>query len=167
MLGSDRPALTQLDVRISEAVTMGAADWFCRVVGGRRKGGPICDDDRLENSIRICQSLMTDLKIVLTVYHNIFERVWQLAVFNIVYLYYDGQLTDISKPVVDSVTRSLKSIHTSNNQIVSLALEASGELSRSLQNGHSKQNEADSIAPRLSMGTALFELYLCLQQFHK
>uniref|UniRef100_A0A0N8EGD3 Unc-13 D n=1 Tax=Daphnia magna TaxID=35525 RepID=A0A0N8EGD3_9CRUS len=167
MLGSNRPGLSEMEVRISESVTMGAADWFCRVVGGRRKGGPICDDDRLENAIRICQSLMTDLKTVLTVHHKIFERIWQIPVFNIVYLYYDGQLTDISKPVVDSVTRSLKSVHTNNNQIVSLALEASGEVSRPVQNGHAKQNEADAIAPRLSMGTALFELYLCLQQFHK
>ena len=166
-MGSDRPGFTELQVRIGEAVTVGAADCFSRIIGARRPGGPICDDDRLENAIRICQSLMADLKKVLTVFHQIFERIWQIPVFTIVYLYYDGQLADTSKPVVDNVTKTLKSIHASNNQIVSLALEASGEVPQALHNGHAKQNEADNIAPRLSMGTALFELYLCLQQFHK
>ncbi|EFX82091.1 hypothetical protein DAPPUDRAFT_316637 [Daphnia pulex] len=166
-LGSNRPGFSELQVRIGEAVTMGAADCFSRIIGGRRQGGPICDDDRLENAIRICQALMTDLKKVLTVYHQIFERIWQIPAFNIVYLYYDGQLADTSKPMVINVTKSLKSINTSNNQIVSLALEASGEVPQTLQNGHAKQNEVDNIAPRLSMGTALFELYLCLQQFNK
>lgn len=147
---------------------MGAADCFSRIVGGRRPGGPICDDDRLENAIRICQSLVADLKKVFTVYHPIFEKIWQIPTFTIVYLYYDGQLTDTSKPVVDNVTRTLKSIHASNNQVASLALEASGEVSHQVRhNGHAQQNEADTIAPKLSMGTALFELYLCLQQFHK
>ena len=146
---------------------MGAADCFSRIIGGRRQGGPICDDDRLENAIRICQSLMTDLKKVLTVYHQIFERIWQIPAFTIAYMYYDGQLADTSKPLVVNVTKSLKSINASNNRIVSLALEASGEVTQTLQNGHAKQNDTDTIAPQLSMGTALFELYLCLQQFHK
>jgi hypothetical protein len=145
---------------------MGAADHFSRIIGGR-KPGPMCAPDRLKNAIRICQSLMIDLEKVLNVYHQIFERVWQIPAFNIIYMYYDGQLTSTFKPVVDSVIKTLKSIPASNHQIVSLALEASGEISQTLPNGHAKQNEVDKIAPRLSMGTSLFELYLCLQKFRK
>jgi hypothetical protein len=167
---SDRPEFSELQVRIVESVTMGAADCFSRVIGGR-KSGPMCAPDRLKNAIRICQSLMTDLEKVLTVYHQIFERIWQIPAFNIVYMYYDGQLTSTFKPVVDSVIKTLisilESIQASNHQIVSLALEASGEVSQTLPNGHAKQTEVDTIAPRLSMGTVLFELYLCLQKFRK
>lgn len=152
-----------METKIKEAVTMGSADWYSRIVGGRRQGGPICDDDRLENTIRICQALMSDLKSVLSVYQPIFQRVWEISAFTIVYLYYDGQLADSTKPVVDGISRTLKSIQASKEQIVSMAFEASGEVGH--KNG--KQQEADAIAPRLSMGTALFELYLCLQQFHK
>lgn len=163
-MNSNRPGLSDLENRIREALTMGAADWFSRVSGGRRQGGPICDDDRLENAIRICQALMADLKTVLTVHHQIFQRVWQIPAFSIVYLYYDSQLVDSIKPVVDSITRTLKSLHTSREQITSMAFEASGEVIP--KNGKHHQ-DPDAIAPRLSMGTALFELYLCLQQFHK
>ncbi len=163
---SDRPEFSELQVRIVESVTMGAADCFSRVIGGR-KSGPMCAPDRLKNAIRICQSLMIDLEKVLNVYHQIFERIWQIPTFNIVYMYYDSQLTSTFKPVVDSVIKTLKSIQASNHQIVSLALEASGEVSQTLPNGHAKQTEVDTIAPRLSMGTVLFELYLCLQKFRK
>jgi hypothetical protein len=152
---------------------MGAADCFSRIIGGRKPstGLPLGAHDRLENAIRICQSLITDLEEVLSVYNQIFERIWQIPAFNIVYMYYDGQLTSTFKPVVDSVIKTLisilESIQASNHQIVSLALEASGEVSQTLPNGHAKQNEVDTIAPRLAMGTVLFELYLCLQQFRK
>lgn len=47
---------------------------FSRVVEKRKLGGPISDDDRLENSIRICQLLMADLKSVLTWQNEIFVR---------------------------------------------------------------------------------------------
>ena len=153
-----------LESRITEAITMGAADWFSKVAGGRRQGGPICDDDRLENLIRICQSLMADLKTVLSVYHKIFERTWQIPAFNVVYVYYDNHLADVTKPVVDNVTRTLKSIHTCGASIKCLALEASGEV---VNRSPKEQEEADAMAPRLSMGTSLFELYLLLQQFNK
>ncbi len=153
-----------LETRISDAVTMGAADWFSRVAGGRRQGGPICDDDRLENIIRIVQSLMADLKTTLTVFQPAFRRAWNLAVFDIVYVYYDNHLLDLSKPVVDGVTRTLKSIHTSGTNIKMLALEASGEM---VNRTPKEQEEHDAMAPRLSMGTSLFELYLLLQQFQK
>lgn len=161
-MDSNRAEFSELRDRIVEAVTMGAADWFSRAVGGRRPGGPICDDDRLENAIRICQMLMADLKTVLTVHDKIFMHIWQIPAFKIVYLHYDRQLTDLVKPVIDGITRALKSIQTSNAQIVVMALEASGEVIPK-----SAKHDIDNIAPRLSMGTSLFELYLCLQQFHK
>lgn len=163
IMAPTRASLSQLDARIRKAVTLGSADWFSRIAGGRRQGGPICDDDRLENTIRICQSLMTDLQTVLTVHHPVFDRVWQIPAFNLVYLYYESQLADVSKPVVDSISRVLKSIQVSHDQVVSLAFEASGEIKA----GQVSSPDAETIAPRLSMGTALFELYLCLQQFHK
>ena len=154
-----------LESRITEAITMGAADWFSKVAGGRRQGGPICDDDRLENLIRICQSLMADLKTVLTVYHKIFERTWQIPAFYLVYIYYDNNLADLTKPVVDNVTRSLKSINSCGvDSIKYLALKASGEV---VNRSPTEQNEAEAAAPPLSMGTSLFELYILLQQFHK
>ena len=98
--------LSDMEGKIKEAITMGSADWYSRIIGGRRPGGPICDDDRLENTIRICQALMSDLKLVLSVHQPIFQRVWQVSAFNLVYLYYDGQLGDTTKPVVDGISRT-------------------------------------------------------------
>ena len=152
-----------LESRITEAITMGAADWFSKVAGERRQGGPICDD-RLENLIRICQSLMADLKTVLSVYHKIFERTWQIPAFNVIYVNYDNHLADVTKPVVDNVPRTLKSFHTCGASIKCLALEAPGEV---VNRSPKEQEKADAMAPRLSMGTSLFELYLLLQQFNK
>lgn len=63
------------------------------------------------------------------------------------------------------MTRTLKSVHTSEEEIVRLALmEASGQQD---DQADVDGSSADQIAPRLTMGTALFELYLCLQQFQK
>ena len=163
-MGDTKTGFCDLGSRITEAVTMGAADCFSRVSGGRGQGGPICDDDCLENLIQIYQSLMADLKTVLTVYHKIFERTWQIPAFNLIYVYYDNHLADITKPVVDNVIRTLKSIHTCGANIKCLALEASGE---AINRSPKEQEEADAMAPRLTMGTSLFELYLLLQQFHK
>ena len=155
-----RPGWNDLAGKIVEMVTMGAADCYSRAVGCRKEGGAICDDDRLENSIRIVQALVADLKTVAAVQQDPFVRIWSVNAFGIVYGYYDGQLAGSIKAVVDSVTRTLKSVHTSEDQIVKWALdEASGETGQ--------QEDLDEITPRLTMGTALFELYLCLQQFHK
>lgn len=85
--------------------------------------------------------------------------------FSLVYQYYDSQLTGLCKPIVDSVSRALKSIRTSEEQILSLAMEASGEMPRQTQTRDAAE-DAD-VFPKLTMGTALFELYLSLQQFHK
>lgn len=91
-----------------------------------------------------------------------------MDVFGIVYHYYDGQLAGLVKPIVDSMSRTLKSVHTSEDEIVRLALEASGEVVQAATaEGEEASTAADLNAPRLTMGTALFELYLCLQQFQK
>ena len=91
-----------------------------------------------------------------------------MDVFGIVYHYYDGQLAGLVKPIVDSMSRTLKSVHTSEDEIVRLALEASGEVTQAATaEGEEASTAADLNAPRLTMGTALFELYLCLQQFQK
>ena len=133
-----------------------------RTAGNRRQGGPISDDDRLENSIRICQLLMTDLKSVLIYQNEIFIRTWQIQCFSNVYQYYDSQLTTLCKPVVESLTRTLKTYKLSDERVIALAMEASGESSRDRERSPDKEPIA-----KLTMGTALFELYLCLQQFHK
>ena len=154
-----------LESRIAEAVTKGAANWFSKISGGKKGIEAMCDNDSLENLIRVSQALMGDLKIFEKMYHKIFERTWQIPAFNLVYVYYDNHLTDLTKPVVDSVTKSLKSIHTCGvDSIKCLALEASGEV---VNRSPKEQKEAEAMAPRLSMGTSLFELYLLLQQFHK
>ena len=155
---------SDLESRITEAVTKGASDWFSKV--SEEKGvEAMCDDDRLENLIRICQTLMSDSKLFETVYHKIFERTWQIPAFNLVYVYYDNNLADLTKPVVDNVTKSLKSINSCGvDSIKCLALKASGEV---VNRSPKEQNETEAMAPPLSMGTSLFELYILLQQFHK
>jgi len=163
-----KPNFADLPARINEAITMGAADWWSQTVGRRKIGGPICDDDRLENAIRICQSLMTDLKAQLTLHHDVFLKVLETPSFSIVYQYYDAQLSSLCKPTVESVTRTLKSSHTSEEHIISLAMEASGAMARH----KASETETDAsgnkiLVPKLTMGTALFELYLSLQQFQK
>ena len=164
LMGSTKTEFSNLESRIAEAVTKGAAGWFSKVL--EEKGAEVtCDDDCLENLIQICQSLMGDLKIFGTVYQAIFERIWQIPAFNLVYVYYDNHLTDLIKPVVDKVTKSLKSIHTCGvDSIKCLALEASGEV---VNRSPKEKEEAEAMGPPLSMGTSLFELYLLLQQFHK
>ena len=161
-MGGDKYA--DLDAKLIEALTMGAADWFSRSAGLRSKApAAIDDDDRLENSIRLSQSLTDDLKSVMSFHQEPFSRVWSIDVFATVYRFYDAQMAAQVKPIIESVTRALKSSHsTSEDEVVALALEASGQ-PRSVQ----PLDEANSIGPRLTMGTALFELYLCLQQFVK
>ena len=77
------------------------------------------------------------------------------------------------KPTIESVTRSLKSNQTTEEDVISLAMEASGAAARSHKTP-ATQDIYDTSAtddllqtPKLTMGTALFELYLCLQQFQK
>ena len=156
-MAPQRMGFSNMLERIADAVTMGAADRWSRAFGGRKQGGPICDDDRMENAIRICQLLMADLKMVLTSHQEIFLRHWQVSPFSVAYLFYDGQLCGHVKPVVDSVSRSLKSVHISEDEMISLALEASG----------GPPVNQDCATPNLTIGTALFELYVSIQQFHK
>lgn len=155
-MAPERAGFSNMPERIADAVTMGAADRWSRAFGGRKQGGPICDDDRMENAIRICQLLMADLKMVLTSHQEVFLRHWQLSPFSVAYLFYDGQLCGLAKPVVDSVSRSLKSVHISDDEMISLALEASGA-----------PQDQSGATPNLTIGTALFELYVSIQQFHK
>jgi hypothetical protein len=154
-----------LEAKLNEAVTMGAADWFSRAAGLRSKApATIDDDDRLEHSIRLCQSLTDDLKSVMTFQQEPLGRVWAIDAFSTVYRYYDAQMAAQVKPIIESITRALKSTHSaSEDEVVALALEASGQP----RTGQQHLDEVDSIGPRLTMGTALFELYLCLQQFLK
>jgi len=168
-----RSNFANLRKQITDAITMGAADCWCQVVGRRKVGGPICDDDRLENAIRICQSLMEDLKTQLTLHNDVFIRELEIASFSVVYQYYDSQLSTMCKPTIESVTRSLKSNQTTEEDVISLAMEASGAAARSHKTP-ATQDIYDTSAtddllqtPKLTMGTALFELYLCLQQFQK
>lgn len=161
LMAPDRAGFSNMPERIVDAVTMGAADKWSRAFGGRRQGGPICDDDRMENAIRICQVLMADLKMVLTSHQEVFLRHWQLSPFSIAYLFYDSQLCGLTKPVVEGVTRSLKSGYTSEEEMITLALEASGVPP------DPKRTEQSPMETRLTIGTALFELYVSIQQFHK
>jgi len=99
----------------------------------------------------------------------------EIASFSIVYQYYDGQLSTMCKPTVESVTRSLKSNQTTEEDIISVAMEASGAAPRTRKSPSVQDIYSTSAAtaedvfqtPKLTMGTALFELYLCLQQFQK
>ena len=65
-----------LESRIAEAVTKGAANWFSKISGGKKGIEAMCDNDSLENLIRVSQALMGDLKIFEKMYHKIFERTW-------------------------------------------------------------------------------------------
>ena len=154
-----------LDAKLSEAVTMGAVDYWSSQCDGLDFKSPdaINDDDRLEHSIRLCQSLTDDLKTVMTFQQEPLSRVWGIDAFATVYRYYDTQMAAQVKPIIESITRALKSTHSaSEDEVVALALEASGQPRTGQQ-----LDEVNSIGPRLAMGTALFELYLCLQQFLK
>ena len=91
------------------------------------------------------------------------SRTLEIPYFSIVYQYYDGQLFSHCKPVVDSISRTLRTCSLTEEKAISIALEAAGEAPRSTV---SEQENAEK-EPKLTMGTALFELYLCLQQFHK
>lgn len=81
--------------------------------------------------------------------------------FAIVYQYYESQLAALCKPSVDSITRTVTSSDLSEDKIYSIALEASGESVRPVTCADGDHD------PKLTMGTGLFELYLCLQQFHR
>ena len=174
---------------------------WSKAVGRLKVGGPISDNDRLENAIRICQTLMEDLKNQLTLYHDVFlrsvlrptdvflnrpcrlqvqiahccnnYRELEIASFSIVYQHYDAQLLTMCKPTVESVTRSLKLNQTTEEDIISLAMEISGAVPRtgttsSVQDIYNTSATEEMFpTPKLTMGTALFELYLCLQQFQK
>ena len=98
-------------------------------------------------------------------------RVLQIPCFSVAYKYYDGQLASLGRPVVDSMTRSLKLATYSDEKVRSLALEAAGEAPRPAPPPPSAERESspeqDPVPPKLTMGTALFELYLSTQQFHK
>ena len=154
-----------LDAKLSEAVTMGAADWFSRAAGLRSKApATIDDDDRLEHSIRLCQSLTDDLKTVMTFQQEPLIRVWGIDAFAIVYRYYDTQMTAQVKPIIESCTKTLLLFRTpSENVVLEISLEASAQ--KTLE--HAKTEDADVIDPRLAMVKALFELYVCLQQFRQ
>lgn len=158
-----RTGLSDIEMRIKAVITKGTVDWYSQVVKEQKGEEETSDDERLKNIIRICQALMTDLETVSSVHEPIFQSVWKIPVFSIVYLYYDGQLAESIKPVVDGISQSLKAIQASKENMISMAFEASGEVG----NKDGKQQDADSISPRLTMGTALFELCLCLQRFHK
>ena len=90
-------------------------------------------------------------------------RVLDLASFSLVYRYYDCQLMDLCKPVVDSVTQAMESIQTTEEEILYLAKKAAVE--ETTQTG---DVIADAyVFPKGPMGTGLFQLYRSLHQFHK
>lgn len=61
MLGPTKTEFSNLESRISESVTKGASDWYSKV-SEEMEVEAMCDDGGLENLIRICQSLMGDLR---------------------------------------------------------------------------------------------------------
>ena len=155
-----------LDAKLSEAVTMGAVDYWSSQCDGLDFKSPdaINDDDRLEHSIRLCQSLTDDLKTVMTFQQEPLIRVWGIDAFAIVYRYYDTQMTAQVKPIIESCTKTLLLFRTpSENVVLEISLEASAQ--KTLE--HAKTEDADVIDPRLAMVKALFELYVCLQQFRQ
>ena len=173
---SIRPATTAivapLETRIQEALVIGAADHFSRISGQSRKLAtptPMAPneasdaDERLENAIRICQSLMADLQAIAANQEPIFATWWpNVSLFSLTFRRYESQLADVAKPVADAVTRQLKSIRMAPDRLTAMAFRASGH-----SDPANPEEQEEQEAPRLSIGTSLFELYLCLQQFHK
>ena len=81
-----RPGFTNMPNRIVDAITMGASDKWNRAFGERRLEGPICDGDRIENAIRMCQEVMADVNKELTGRHGkVFLRHWRLSPSRITY----------------------------------------------------------------------------------
>lgn len=151
-----REGLSNLVYRIKEAVSAGATEWYWLIRG--RKRLPISDEDRLENTICIYQALTNDLKTVLSVHEPTFQSVWQISAFSLVYLHYDQKLENMTKFMVLRIKRSLKSVKISKEEMILKTMNKDEVSSSKLQ---------ENLAPQLYLGTALFELYLSLQKFHK
>lgn len=158
LISPTKTGLSDLKSRIKEAVLKGTAEWYSRVVKEQRAEiDETCNEDRLKNTIRIVRVLMTDLETVSSVHEPIFRSVWEISANSLVYLHYDHKLTNAEsiKPLVCRISRGMLLIKASKEQIISTTFDrATDEI-------------LDVTAPRLSLETTLFELYLCLLQFHK
>lgn len=157
-----RAGLSDIEIRIKEAITEGTVDWYSQLVREQKGENADCDIDLLKNNIRISRELVIDLENMLSVHEPIFQSVWEISAFSLIFMYYDGKLNEITKPLVCGICQSLKSTEVSKEQIISTALN---ETSNEFDTKDYKQ--VDDISTQLYKETTLFELYLCLQQFHK
>lgn len=104
------------------------------------------------------------METILNVHEPIFQRVWKISAFSLIYLYYDGQLVEAEpiKPLVYRISQSLELMKPSKEQIISIAFDATGEI-----DNKDSTKESQAITSQLSTETDLFELYICLQKLRK
>lgn len=134
-----------LDTQLTDAITMGAADYWLSQCETQQ------DDDQLEHSIRLCQSIIDDFKLVIKFHQESFKDIWSIDVFATVYNFYDVQIAAYVKPIVENCIQMIRmSRSISEDELVALSLEQ-------------KLDEVETIGP-LRMETALFKLYLHLQK---
>lgn len=156
-----RAGLSDIEMRITEAITEGMVDWYSQLVR-EQKEEDTCDIGQLKNEIRLTQALAADLETILFVHEPIFQGIWKIPVFSKVFSYYDVKLTELTKPLVCRISETLKSIQASKEQKMSTTLNKS-----SIEFNGKQEKEVDDISPQLYKETALFELYLSFQHIHK
>jgi len=156
-----RIIFSDFSAHINEAIMMGASDWWIKSVGNCQNGDDISNEDRLVDAIRICQLLNSDLE-TLSMQNEIFLRELEISSFNSVYQYYDAQLCSLSKPIINSVNL-MSSIHITDEQIFSLAMQASVKVTTP----ENPTTADENMKWILSVGANLLEMYLGLQHFQK
>jgi hypothetical protein len=82
-----------------------------------------------------------------------------LECFPAVYRYYDQQLTALCKSLVESITEASKCENASESTVIASALQVDGS------DPHAALNAP--LNPMMTLRTALFQLYLALQTFHR
>ncbi|XP_065576099.1 protein unc-13 homolog 4B-like isoform X2 [Artemia franciscana] len=132
------PKLSDIKERMQVAVLSGTFEWMQYVIDTTRKEGSDVST-RLEHAVSLANNALADLRRALDHYNVIFCEFLNAPYFMLIYQIFDQKLAEISHPVVQ---------------------EATGLFADLLLDGSGKKEG-------LTLGAALFELYLLLQQFHK